>query len=117
MQVTTKTANSAINNAVSKGYTTYKNIGISRDMPLSYTDKNDRSTVWSLLNSDPDFNIEVAAQIVRMNADTEHDNKKIDEYSPSELVNLFARYNGSGDAAQEYGTECYNWYQDFNWYN
>ena len=117
MQVTTRTAIDAINYTIQKGYTTYKDLGINRDTPLTYEDKGDRSSVWNLLKNDPDFNIEVATQIVRMEADEMNGSKSITGYNSSELIKLFAVYNGSGAAALEYGTECYNWYQDFSWYN
>jgi hypothetical protein len=117
MQVTTKTAIDAINFSVEKGYTTYGDLGISSDKPLTYTDSKDRSSIWNLLKSDPEFNIEIAAQIVRMNADKEVKKDNIEDYSEADLIKLLALYNGRGDAAREYGEECYGWYQDFNWYN
>ena len=117
MQVTTRTAIDAINYSVEKGYTTFGDLGITRNNQLTYADSKDRSSIWNLLRNDPEFNIEVATQIVRMNADKEVKKENIEDYSEADLMKLLARYNGRGDAAQEYGEECYGWYQEFSWYN
>lgn len=117
MQVTTRTAIDAINYSVEKGYTTFGDLGITKNNQLSYADNKDRSSIWDLLKNDPEFNIEVAAQIVRMNADREVKKDNIEDYSEADLIKLLALYNGRGDAAQEYGKECYGWYQEFSWYN
>lgn len=114
MQVTTKTAIEAINYAVSKQYTTFAKLGLNTIAPLSYLDGSNRTLVWDQLRNNPEFNIEVAAQVIRMNADAQAGNKKIEDYSPSELITLLARYNGTGSAAQEYGAECYDWFQTFD---
>lgn len=117
MQVTTNTAIDAINYAVSEGYTTFNELGISASTPLLKDNKTDRTEIWSMLRGDPEFNIEVAAQIVRMNADTEVNKANIEDYTEEDLVKLIALYNGRGDEAREYGEECYDWYLAFRQYN
>ena len=117
MQITTRTAITAINYALAHGYVTPRQLGLSDNKLFSYSNANDRMNIWQKLRLDPYFNIEVATQIILMNASQNIESTNFDEYSDADFIRLFSLYNGSGDAALEYGKECYNWFLSFEKYS
>lgn len=90
---------------------------MGRDTCDEKEEKDSLLRIWKRLKNDSDFNVEIAAMIIRMNADGIAGTKDISLYTPTEMRSLFASYNGTGTSAKNYGEECYNWYSSFQWYH
>ncbi|WP_040207101.1 glycoside hydrolase domain-containing protein [Neobacillus jeddahensis] len=74
--------------------------------------------IWEALNSNPTYNIESAAWVLKWGA--VHIlglNVNMLDYNEEEIKATLARYNGTGDKATEYGERNYSIYQAFEQYN
>ncbi|WP_374722852.1 hypothetical protein [Peribacillus tepidiphilus] len=74
--------------------------------------------IWEALNSNPSYNIETAAWVLKWGAVSLLGlSINMLDYSEEEIKATLARYNGTGDKAAEYGERNYEIYQAFEQYN
>lgn len=116
MQVQPKTAIDAINFAIGSDKVTMYDLGFDTNKKLSADDPDDQREIWGMLNSDPIFCIEVATMNILSCADEKAGHTDFDDFSETDSTLTFARYNGKGDKALNYGQECYDWYLSFQEY-
>jgi len=73
--------------------------------------------VWKRLHDDGNYNISTVPLVVLEGASRVGIRGIRTNYSSPELKQMFATYNGSGDAARQYGGELYGVYEIFDHYN
>jgi len=105
-QIFARTAIEAHNSAIARGDISGQNI--------DYANINERKEVWYGLRSD-ETNIFYAGVVLRHKAESLGVN--LFNASGSQIEQSLSRYNGSGDAAKEYGIETKQYYDLFLQYN
>lgn len=112
-QIFAKTAINALNNANDRGF-----ISLS----AKYDKNNWRHmwTIWSNLHDDDSFNIQCCALVI-LDCQYEYEEEvpydDFFDYSEEQIKMILARYNGYGEAAEEYADICYEYYEIFEKYN
>ncbi len=93
-------------------------LGIVNDTKYDTSDWHDILYMWMFLKSDSSFNIKmVTLEMYHCAIDTGNSTDFYNyNYSASQIKSIFSRYNGTGQAAQSYGEECYSYYEIFNRY-
>lgn len=108
-QIFASTAISALNNADERGF-------INLETAYNPDDWEDVWSVWSSLHSNNEYNIQCCALVIldcqyEFEATTPYD--EFFDYSEAQIKTILARYNGTGDAAVEYGNICYEYFELF----
>ncbi len=107
-QIFASTAINAFNFAIDRGIITGNK--------MNPNNEGDLKTVWYQLNGDVDYNIKMASLNLlycayQKNGGYDYDTE---EYK---VKNILSRYNGTGEAANEYGIRNYGLYKIFEKYN
>ena len=108
-QIFASTAIAAYNFAIDKGIITGTKYDVS--------DWHDVGDVWSNLHNNPEFCIKMSALALLHAASMQGLDDNYYAYNESNIKKVIARYNGTGDAAQEYGNRNYALYKIFEKYN
>ena len=99
----------AANFAVERGLTSYTALGLP-ERRLDPKDAADCYLVWSRLNREPEFNIELCALNLLCAAEEVTGRIDFSGYSPEEIQRIFTRYNGTVPHITPYGEAAYREY-------
>ena len=99
----------AANFAVERGLTTYAALGLP-ERRLDPDAPADLRLVWTRLNREPAFNIELSALNLLAAADEVTGRIDFSSYSPEEIQRIYTRYNGTVPTITPYGEEAYGHY-------
>lgn len=91
--------------------------GISSGRLYDTDVRSDMKEIWFLLHDDSVFNINMCAKVLIRASDQVNQDRNFYNYSDTNIKKVLARYNGTGDAAQNYGNESYELYKVFEKYN
>ena len=92
--------------------------GYISDREYNYENWKDRKEVWTKLKNDVGFNLETCALVLLWGAsDIGLERVNPYNYSQDQIKQVLARYNGTGDKAQEYGTKNLGLYNIIEKYN
>ena len=103
----------AANFAADRGLTSYEALGLPAAHRLRPDSPEDLRRVWTRLNREPGFNIELSA--LNLLAAAEEVTGRIDfsSYSPDEIKRIYTRYNGTIPHITPYGEEAYRHYMRY----
>lgn len=108
-QMFASTALKALNYSIENGIVTKDELGIPDDMELDYSNLETREYIWNRLHNDPEFNIEVMVLEINHCAGDPYyggpGHTDFANYTQEDVESMFARYNGTNAAAQQYGVE------------
>lgn len=92
--------------------------GLISDREYNYENWKDRKEVWENLKNNVNYNLETCALTLLYGA-AEKGYDKINpyHYTEEQIQKILARYNGTGDKAEEYGTKNIGLYKIFEKYN
>lgn len=109
-QIFAKVAIGALNNA--------KILGLATEYDyMDETNPEDISQMWNLLHNDNEYNITmVYYEILNCAGKSGQPQMDFCNYTPAQVKAVLARYNGTGDAAADYGEEVYEYYLVFEKY-
>lgn len=85
--------------------------------PLFYSDWHDMRDVWQALKDDVVYNLSTVPGVLMWGADDRGIIGPRLTYTSYEVQQILARYNGTGDNAQDYGAEVKGVYDVFEAYN
>jgi len=91
--------------------------GLTSDSQLNASDWHTVWNVWQDLHNDGFYNIGTVPLVLFWGASEVGIVGPRLDYSPTDLQDIFARYNGVGSGAVQYGQEVYGVYQIFDYYN
>ena len=110
-QIFASTAIQALNFVNSIGMTT----GMAS---MDVSNPEDIKQMWNNLHNDQYFNIKmVYYEVLNCTNKTCQPNRLLWEYTESQIKAVLSRYNGTGDAAKQYGDEVYQYYLIFDSFN
>ncbi len=92
------------------------NTKMKHNFILDYEDKKQRFDLWEKLRTDNEYNIFTVGAVLQYKAEglLEQNSKTT---IANEIKRMFSRYNGTGDAAVQYGKETYEYFLCFARYN
>ena len=99
----------AANFAVERGLTDYSALGLP-ERRLDPDSPADLRLVWTRLNRDPAFNIEMSSLNLIAAADEVTGRIDFPSFSPEEIQRIYTRYNGTAPQITAYGREAYSHY-------
>ena len=99
----------AANFAVERGLTSYAALGLP-ERRLDPANDADLKLVWTRLNREPAFNIEMSALNLICAAEEVTGRIDFTGYSPEEIRRVYTRYNGTSQRITPYGEEAYRHY-------
>lgn len=99
----------AANFAVERGLTGYAALGLP-ERRLDPANDADLKLVWTRLNREPAFNIEMSALNLICAAEEVTGRIDFTGYSPEEIRRIYTRYNGTSPTVTPYGEEAYRHY-------
>ena len=102
----------AANFAVERGLTSYAALGLP-ERRLDPNDAADLRLVWTRLNREPEFNIEMSSLNLLCAAEEVTGRVDFSSYSPEELQRILTRYNGTLSYITPYGEKAYREYLRF----
>lgn len=108
-QIFAKTAIDSINYAV--------NNGIASGNTYNYSSWKDVMYIWTQLNSNVEFNLATCALVLLRAANQVELDSDYYGYTETDIKKVLSRYNGTNDAATNYGNETFKYYQVFEKYN
>ena len=112
-QIFASTAIDALNHADEREF-------IMLDTQYDSSDWNDVWDVWYSLHTDQEYNLKCCALVI-LDCQYEYEEtvpyENFFDYSSTQIKKILSRYNGTGEAAVEYGELCYVYYQIFAEYN
>lgn len=108
-QIFAHVAINAANFAAERRLASYASLGLP-ERRLDPDDLQDLRLVWTRLNRDPVFNIELSALNLISAADEVTGRIGFADYSPEEIRRIYTRYNGTVPHITPYGEEAYRHY-------
>ncbi len=92
--------------------------GLINDKEYNFENWKDRKEIWYKLKDNVEFNLETCALVLLWGAsDIGYEEVNPYKYSEEEIQNVLTRYNGSLEAAEEYGIKNIGLYKIFEKYN
>lgn len=104
-QITGSTAAYAIAKAVEMGLCSYSDLGISKEE----VENKDYKAIFKKLQ-DNEINVKVMAVILMIKSNDLGFGVDLNQLTSDQMEKVFSSYNGSGEAAQEYGKDAKKYY-------
>ena len=93
------------------------NLGLITGNTYNHNDWHQRMDMWDSLHYDNEFNIKMVTLNIFACAVDKGLSIDFYSYSANSIRSIFERYNGFGDDAIQYATECYEYYLIFDRYS
>ena len=113
MQIFGKVGLRAVNEAVDRGLTSYRALGIPEGHRLDENSRSDVHLIWKKLWRDRRVNIEIAALNLLSAAEEMTGRVDFENYTPEELKHIFTRYNQQTGQITAYGRKVYGYYLQY----